>query len=765
MSADSQPNPLPPRLANWQLTLGITLVLIAGFLAIFGPSLAPRDPMQVNAIVRHPDTRQFVKPPFAAFAVPGFILGTDRMGRDILSQLLWAVRPTLQLVLMVAALRMILGIIIGLASGWVDHWSARVLNGLISAALALPGLFVALCLIAAVGIKFERLAFFLGLAVTGWAETARMIRELTRTIRIQPYIEAERALGLSGPQILIWHILPQIMPLVWMLLSFEISSTLMTVAGLGFLGYFVNAIWLPLGDFSAIRTSGHPELGQMLASAAGLAFSQPGMLMAVGSLVFIIVLGFNMLGEGLRLRLDRWETKKEKTRIALALDQAGYWLEERWLDPASGWKRVVQQAYTSGILLALIITGALVVLETRASVIPATAISIPGGHYWAAQQRDSQGTSWAAVQGPKKPGLLWSFKSEAGFSGGPVVSADGSLYIGTLDGHLYSLDQDGRLRWDARLPGPAFGTPALNSRGDVFVLDQLGTLAAFSANSDFLWAVRLEQDVTLLTSPVVDHRDVVYYLSESNIIAINSLGKLVWATRIPKYSYINPGLRLSADDQWLFFEDIIVDTRTGETLTKETLDPMDRFLVGADGNAYLGSQGMISAVQQSGNGIEYFPSLQWDYVTLNLVSRLPHDSGIAPDGRGWIYYAGTFEYGRLVWIFEDGQMQSAASYPWSGESASLLGFDRDGTAYVCAVGYQSPLKTSLLCRANQAGQAEWLWQVHIDPDGNVTRDDPGRERSASERSILPSGGALAPGRLYVATSSGKLYALGDLPAP
>jgi peptide/nickel transport system permease protein len=182
-----------PRLAlglNWPFTLGALIVLGVLFVAVFGPQLAPRDRLQGSLALKVGD--EFMTAPFAPFAVPGFPLGSDERGRDLVSLLLWAVRPTLLLVALVTAARLLLGLLVGLASGWSTTWLGRGLDALISAALAAPVLIVSLAVIAALGVEPGQgvRTFVLGLALAGWAETARAVREQTRAQRGQPYVEA-----------------------------------------------------------------------------------------------------------------------------------------------------------------------------------------------------------------------------------------------------------------------------------------------------------------------------------------------------------------------------------------------------------------------------------------------------------------------------------------------------------------------------------------------------------------------------------------------
>ncbi len=232
------------RIKNWYHRANLPLIfglLIIGFVvvvSIWGPSLSQQNPieqhysLQLNGEIR--------SPPYPPFSVEGFPLGTDRFGRDTLSQILWGVRPTLVMVGAVAFTRLILGMIIGLSAGWSSGRKERFLEGLISMALAIPVLFVALIGITLVGIDKGLPAFIFGLALTGWAETSRIISNQTRTIKDQVYVELSKALGATSARTLFVHVLPQIMPMVLMLLAFEVGATLLVVAELAFLGYFIG---------------------------------------------------------------------------------------------------------------------------------------------------------------------------------------------------------------------------------------------------------------------------------------------------------------------------------------------------------------------------------------------------------------------------------------------------------------------------------------------------------------------------------------------
>jgi ABC-type dipeptide/oligopeptide/nickel transport system permease subunit len=163
------------RSRNWPLILGSILVGILFILALIGPKLAPRDPLEMARILRVEE--KFVKAPFPLFT-PGYPLGSDDLGRDMLSRLLWAVRPTMTIVLIVAAVRLVLGIFIGLA-GWSKGRIGNLLDSLIALAISIPVILVALGVSLPLG-RDGCVGFVFGLCLTGWVETARRAQQTSR---------------------------------------------------------------------------------------------------------------------------------------------------------------------------------------------------------------------------------------------------------------------------------------------------------------------------------------------------------------------------------------------------------------------------------------------------------------------------------------------------------------------------------------------------------------------------------------------------------
>ncbi len=293
-----------PLLGNAPLVLGSALLLLVFVLAVFGPGLAPRDPLEMNNTVQVNGT--WVPVPYPPFTVPGFPLGSDLQGRDQLSRLMWGVRPTVILLSVAALVRLLIGALVGMAAGWSTGRQGRVWEALISGALAVPTIIVALAVITAVGIQKGLAAFLLGLCATGWADTARVVSEQTRSLKQQPFVESARSMGATGTENVVRHVLRHVTPMLSMLLAFEAGATLMTIAGLGFLGYYLGgAFWVEVTDFRQQAISGLPELGQMLSSAWQI--FKPWATIATGSVVFVAILGFNLVGEGLRRRLSLGE--------------------------------------------------------------------------------------------------------------------------------------------------------------------------------------------------------------------------------------------------------------------------------------------------------------------------------------------------------------------------------------------------------------------------------------------------------------------------
>jgi hypothetical protein len=245
----------------------------------------------------------------------------------------------------------------------------------------------------------------------------------------------------------------------------------MVVAELGFLGYYIGGgVWVEIFDFNVVNTTGLPELGQMLATAL-VTLTDPSALIAVGSVLFLAILGFNLLGEGLRQRLD---PARMTARRPLVGRRLGDWIEERISRPVTGWVEDHSLQVGLAALIVLVIGGWSLWWGSRPQRIPnesQTALVVPGGHYWASEKHDAQGSRYAAYPGPASPDLLWTGLIPGGPSGSPVVTADGTVITAGLDKFLVAYDPDGEEIWIIPLPEVPVGTPAIGPNGEIYVTD------------------------------------------------------------------------------------------------------------------------------------------------------------------------------------------------------------------------------------------------------------------------------------------------------
>lgn len=257
--------------------IGLLITAALLFVAIFAPLLAPHDPITQEL------GRRLLPP-----GTPGNILGTDDFGRDILSRILYGSRITLYIVLLVILTAPVVGLIIGTVAGYFGGWVDTILMRITDIFLAFPKLILALALVAVLGPGMENAV--LAIALTSWPPYARVSRAETLTVRNSDYIAAVKLQG-AGPIRIIWgHVIPMCLPSVIIRVTLDMAGVILTAAGLGFLGLGVQP---PL-----------PEWGLMISAGRKFLFEQWWVATMPGLAIFIVSLGFNLLGDGLRDVLD-----------------------------------------------------------------------------------------------------------------------------------------------------------------------------------------------------------------------------------------------------------------------------------------------------------------------------------------------------------------------------------------------------------------------------------------------------------------------------
>ena len=248
----------------------------SGAIAAAAPLLATYDPTAQNLAFR-------LQPASAAHW-----LGTDELGRDIYSRLLFGARTTLAIValavVLVAPLGLVVGCVAGAAGGWVDTLLMR----LTDVFLAFPRLILALAFVAAIGPGIVNA--IVAIALTAWPPYARLARAETLTVRRSDYIAAARLAGASPARIVVGHIVPLCLSSVIVRVTLDMAGFILTAAGLGFLG---------LGAQPPT-----PEWGAMIASGRRFILDQWWVATFPGLAICLVSLGFNLLGDGLRDVLD-----------------------------------------------------------------------------------------------------------------------------------------------------------------------------------------------------------------------------------------------------------------------------------------------------------------------------------------------------------------------------------------------------------------------------------------------------------------------------
>jgi peptide/nickel transport system permease protein len=215
-------------------------------------------------------------------------LGTDELGRDILSRIIYGSRLTLYVVVLVAVIAAPVGLLIGTTAGYAGGLLDTVLMRVTDIFLAFPKLILALAFVAALGPGIENAV--IAIAVTSWPPYARIARAETMTIRDADFISAARIQG-AGPLRLVWgHIVPLCTSSLIVRVTLDMAGIILTAAGLGFLGLGAQP---PL-----------PEWGAMISSGRKFLLDQWWVATMPGVAIFIVSLGFNLLGDGLRDVLD-----------------------------------------------------------------------------------------------------------------------------------------------------------------------------------------------------------------------------------------------------------------------------------------------------------------------------------------------------------------------------------------------------------------------------------------------------------------------------
>ena len=254
---------------NRAAVVGGTVVVLFIAVALFAPVLSPYDPLKdrLGERLRAPSGAHW--------------LGTDELGRDVLSRVLHGARITVQIQLAAVGLALAVGAALGLAAGYIGRWVDQLIMRLMDILMAFPGIFLALAIIAALGTGLGNVIIAAGIFLV--PQFARVVRASVLTLKDMEFVQAARALVFR-------YLLPNSLAPIIVQTSLRMATVLLTASGLSFLGLGVQPP--------------SPEWGAMLSNARSYMITAPHVAMIPGLAIALVVLGFNLLGDGLRDSLD-----------------------------------------------------------------------------------------------------------------------------------------------------------------------------------------------------------------------------------------------------------------------------------------------------------------------------------------------------------------------------------------------------------------------------------------------------------------------------
>ena len=256
--------------------VGAVLILFLAFIAIFAPYIAPHDPIEINL-------KERLQSPNSEYP-----LGTDNLGRCMLSRLIYGTRISLQIGIIVVGITTAAGLILGLIAGYYGGILDEIIMRMVDILLAFPGIIFALAIVGALGPGL--LNVMIALAIVGWTGYARVVRGVVLSVKEKEFVESARALGASDFYILSRHILPSCAAPVIVLATLGMAYVILAAAALSFLG---------LGAQPPT-----PEWGSMLNNGKNFMRTAPHLTTFPGLAIMVAVLAFNFLGDGLRDALD-----------------------------------------------------------------------------------------------------------------------------------------------------------------------------------------------------------------------------------------------------------------------------------------------------------------------------------------------------------------------------------------------------------------------------------------------------------------------------
>ena len=268
--------------AGSRLWLSGSWLTIIALLAIFAPLITPHDPLAQDLMLGK------LPPAWIAGAEPGYLFGTDSLGRDVLSRLISATRPALIVAIGAGVAACILGSALGLLAGFFGGWTDRVISRIVDIWMAFPPVLLSILLVAFLNPSLQ--SVIIAIAIIDWTRFCRVVRAETMQQRQMEYVESARAMGRTSFATLLREVLPNVLPAIIVLLSLEMGIAVIIEAILSYVNLSVStdqATW-----------------GSMIAEGRGIIYQAWWVLLFPMIALFLTVLAFSQFGEGLKERFD-----------------------------------------------------------------------------------------------------------------------------------------------------------------------------------------------------------------------------------------------------------------------------------------------------------------------------------------------------------------------------------------------------------------------------------------------------------------------------
>jgi oligopeptide transport system permease protein len=271
---------------------GIFIIIVAGILAIFAPLIAPYDPVAQNTKLNNMD------PLFTGtqYTNSHYLLGSDELGRDILSRLIWSARVSMVVGFVPTALIFVIGVTLGMLAGFYGGWVDNLLMRFTDIVYAFPDLLFLIIIMAALrntaigDVLGGLMLMFIALAVVSWVGLARLIRGQVLSLKEKEFVEAARAIGVPTRRIMARHLFPNALAPIIVSLAFAIPGAMLAEATLSFLGIGIKP---PTPTWGVMINEGYTVFAQ-----------SPWPVMLPAICISLVMLAFTFLGDGLRDALD-----------------------------------------------------------------------------------------------------------------------------------------------------------------------------------------------------------------------------------------------------------------------------------------------------------------------------------------------------------------------------------------------------------------------------------------------------------------------------